>query len=345
MRVVVGENSSTSHPVTSGVPQGSVIGPLLFIAYINKIATLTLSQSSNVILYADDLVYTKPLDTPESNHDIQADVNTISAEFENLSLRLNKKKCSYVIFSLCRRPDEERSINISLMNEPLRNLHSYRYLGMIFDSSLSYHEQVNAVTSKAKRGISALSAAIRKWAPRSILSCALCVIALPALLYGIEIWFPPDNGGRKKIEKIQKYAARLVLNNFNHDADYEEMLGQLKWRTVQEVVTERRLTNLIKYRTGIKYIPEELLFPREDSSGPRRSGRKNKGHNSQRLAQSSAKNSREEMLCVQQTISTWNLLPEEMVSNVSVSGFKSLFLAESVYKRLCMEGVLKHLDV
>jgi hypothetical protein len=236
------------------------------------------------------------------------------------------------------------NMDIKLKSEQLKKVPSYRYLGVVFDSSLSYSEQVNIITSKTKRGIGALSGTIRKWAPRNILCCAIRTIALPALLYGIETWYPPDDWGRRKIEKIQKYAARLVLNNFKHDAEYEDLLNQLNWCTIQEMVTERRLTNLFKYRKGFKFIPEEL-FPPEDLTGTRKSSRLNKAKHSKILKQSTARNSREEKMCVQQTISTWNALAENMVNESSLGSFQTRFRRDKVYSKLCMEGSIKHVNV
>jgi ribonucleases P/MRP protein subunit RPP40 len=155
MSVKVGEANSSSAEVLSGVPQGSVLGPLLFIAYINEVAALKTSAGSDTIFYADDMAYVRPVDTDTAEETIQEDVNQIQKSFERLKLKLNKKKCKVMIFSLASQSSQP-SIKVHLGDTILEQVISYKYLGIDFDHKLSFASQTTRAVTKAKQGIGAL---------------------------------------------------------------------------------------------------------------------------------------------------------------------------------------------
>jgi len=78
-RVVLNGETSESLNVTSGVPQGSILGPLLFLIYIDDITKLSLSDGTKLILYADDLLLYRPISCPQDHHLLQHDVDIVQA--------------------------------------------------------------------------------------------------------------------------------------------------------------------------------------------------------------------------------------------------------------------------
>ena len=96
--VVSGSNSLRSHAM-SGVPQGSVLRPLLFILYINNLTTLPISSMSKIILYADDILLSYPITSFSSFHTVQSDIDLISSCLFALNLAINPNKTKYC-FSL-----------------------------------------------------------------------------------------------------------------------------------------------------------------------------------------------------------------------------------------------------
>ena len=97
--VVVNGAISVSTPVLSGVPQGSVLGPLLFLIYVNDLASLPISDRSQLVLYADDLLLFRPISHPSDYCHLRDDIAAIEAWTWNNSLRFNTSKCKYMTIS------------------------------------------------------------------------------------------------------------------------------------------------------------------------------------------------------------------------------------------------------
>ena len=87
--MVVGGSSSNALPVLSGVPQGSVLGPLLFLLYIDGITSITLSSNSHLTLYADDMLLYRPISNSADYAHLQADINKIS-EWVDLQFNIQR---------------------------------------------------------------------------------------------------------------------------------------------------------------------------------------------------------------------------------------------------------------
>ena len=125
-RVVVDGCSSEVHPVTSGVPQGSILGPLLFSIYMNSITNTQFHQVTSLILYADDILLYRPVSTSDDVALMQSDVAKVVDWLYSAGLSLNAGKSNVIIFS-CKfsRP----VIHIVIYNTVLPIVDSIRFLG------------------------------------------------------------------------------------------------------------------------------------------------------------------------------------------------------------------------
>ena len=124
--------SSIEVLATSGVPQGSVLGPLLFIFFINDICQ---DLQSNVLLYADDLKLFASINSEEDCHRLQHNLTKINSWCEINRLPLNISKCNAMTFT--RRSN---SINFSykIGNDMVTRCKQFKDLGVIFDSKLAF---------------------------------------------------------------------------------------------------------------------------------------------------------------------------------------------------------------
>jgi len=102
--VVYNGASSHSTPVVSGVPQGSILGPLLFLIYIDDICQLSLSPGSRLVLYADDILLYRPISCSSNYHLFQADINGISNWATQNKMTFNVSKCKAMHISRKRYP-------------------------------------------------------------------------------------------------------------------------------------------------------------------------------------------------------------------------------------------------
>ena len=142
-RVILNGVSSRPKSVLSGVPQGSVLGPLLFTIYINDLADLHLS--SKLVLYADDILLYRSIETSADYNLIQEDVNNIEQWMVNNSLTLNTAKCKQMLIT---RTKTHHQHQLYLSDQPLEQVQNYKYLGVTITSNLSWSDHIQSVASK-----------------------------------------------------------------------------------------------------------------------------------------------------------------------------------------------------
>ena len=101
-RVVLSGHTSSPAPVKSGVPQGSILGPLLFLVYVNSLASLKLSPGTSIILYADDILLYRSISSSSDNPTLQHDVDLVSSWIKSSGLAINPTKSTLLIISRMR---------------------------------------------------------------------------------------------------------------------------------------------------------------------------------------------------------------------------------------------------
>ena len=147
--MVNGEHSERCH-VLSEVPQGSVLGPPLFLIYINSLTFIPLSDSTRLILYADDLLIYKPILTETSHLQLQSDIKSISLWADNNLMTFNEAKCKCMLLT-------NKKITvfpiITLNDHPL---HQIKYLGITFSHNLCWSPHIQTICKKAWRIIGIL---------------------------------------------------------------------------------------------------------------------------------------------------------------------------------------------
>ena len=147
--VSFGDTDSTLRNVICGVPQGSILGPKLFIPYINDICNV--SPVLKFIIFADDTnIFCSGSDIVQLSIIVSNELDKLSEWFAVNKLSLNLSKNNFMLFTNCRR---EQNVNISINNCEIDMVYKTKLLGVVIDSKLNWKDHVAIVKSKLSKSI------------------------------------------------------------------------------------------------------------------------------------------------------------------------------------------------
>jgi hypothetical protein len=254
-RVVVGGEHSTWTEVVSGVPQGTVLGPLLFLAYIND---LPQNIKSEVRLFADDCVVYRQILNDHDHLTLQNDLNTLEKWQNNWQMSFNTKKCFTMRITHVRNP---KMFNYKLGSCILEETNSHAYLGVSITNNLSWSTHIHNITSSANRSLGFIRRNLYS-CPKSIKQTAYMALVRPLLEYSNSVWDPHQKELINKLEMIQKRAARFTTKTYDKTTSITQLIKDLEWDTLQNRRTANRLCILHKARQCLLALPvEKLLQP------------------------------------------------------------------------------------
>ena len=199
--------SSSRLPITCGVPQGSILGPLLFLLYINDMNLAM--RHSTIYHFADD---TNLLYSCKSLKDLRKKVNKdLDLLYDWLCanrLSLNSGKTEFVIFRPTRHKSKER-VTLKLHNTKLFESSKIKYLGLILDNKLSWKPHITELSKKLSRAVGLLYK-LKKLCPPPVLRSLYFSLFNSHLSYGIAIWGNASYTYINKIRSLQRRAIKAV---------------------------------------------------------------------------------------------------------------------------------------
>ena len=307
--VVNGECSSDTH-VLSGVPQGSVLGPLLFLLYVNSITNVVLSPGSEITLYADDILLSRAIKDSEDLVDLQEDMNALSQWSACKHLNFNPDKCKFMIVT--RKRNQVHSPILLLNGHAITRVFHYKYLGVTLSSDLSWSKHVHDLCTRAKKMLGLLYRTFYLHSSSTNLLQLYVYLIRPCLEYACVVWNPHLQRDIEKLEKVQKFALRLCVKQW--DMDYTSLLSIC----ILPTLTTRRkyfiLCTMYKIVNHLIDFPPNVFLPRATSlrSTPSCLYLQPFSHTNSYL-----------FSFVPNTCSQWNKLPFELRSTDTLSSFKS----------------------
>ncbi len=308
-RVLVNGSSSSWQSLDSGVPQGTVLGPLMFLIYINDI-TDNLSPGTTTRLFADDCVIYRPIQTTDDRHSLQHDINTLQEWAVRWQMSFNPKKCNMMHISArgnCHpHPYYMAGIQLEAVKE-------HRYLGVTFTDTLSWNNHVDVQCSKANRLLGLLRRNLAKCSPRTK-AVAYQALVRPHLEYSAPAWDPHTVKNTKKLEQVQRRAARFACNTYSSYQRVTPLLASLNWQPLQ---TRRQAARLIVFFRMMHHtiaIPSTLVSP-----GPQRT----RSAHPFKCQHVSTRIDVYKYSFIPRTIIQWNQLPHCLATAPSAECFKT----------------------
>lgn len=239
---------STNQPISTGVPQGSILGPLLFIIYVDKLTHIP--KNSSILMYADDTVIYTPINKKLNNHTIvnfQADLNRVSAWCYLNRLSINTSKTQVMILGSSKRhTSHPQPPTLTMNGSPLTNTTKYKYLGLTLTPNLTFEDHTRKAIGLVTSKINSLSY-LRKY----VGSCTALQIykttILPLMEYSNFIYPLVPITLRKKLQRLQNRALKIIFKNIDN-LSLPELHNNAKLTSVEQRAS-RQLTCLMYKRS------------------------------------------------------------------------------------------------
>ena len=203
--------------ISTGVPQGSILGPLLFIIYMNDIANVT--NKFHFTLYADDTSLVEPICTfttgtngnSDTSHAINSELSLITDWLCLNKLSLNAKKTKMMIFHHRQRNISNIKLELFINNTKIDQVKEFDFLGITLDECMTWNSHINKIAGKISR-VNGVLSRLKRFVPSDILKMIYNALIQPHLNYGVLLW----GKNTARIHKLQKWAVRsITLSKYN----------------------------------------------------------------------------------------------------------------------------------
>ena len=232
--VSVENSSSSTLPVISGVPQGSVLGPLLFLIYVNDIPSSI--HKSSVYLFADDTKISKVICNLSDSLDLQSDIDSLLHWCLRWNMSIHSGKCVAIRFGHSLKDSPSYSTN----NTTIQPSTKHRDLGLILSSDLSWSSHYNHISRRAYFSLYLIRRSFSTTLPIHLKKHLYLSLVRSHLTYCSQIWRPRHLKDILCLERIQRRATKYILSDSH--SDYKSRLISLQllplmyWFDLQDVL-------------------------------------------------------------------------------------------------------------
>ena len=304
-RVVLRGTTSAWLPVTSGVPQGLVLGPLLFLIYIND---MDQEVNSHLLKFADDTKIFRPIKTADDQQTLQEDLDKLCQWAQKWQMKFNTSKCKVIHFGR-----NNQHLPYQMDGIELQQSENERDLGVIVQQNLDVGQHIGAVTGKANQILGMIARSYDDKRRKNIIQLYKTLVR-PILEYASPIWRPYKQKHVDVLESIQRRATKMIEGL--GEMAYTDRLTNCRLLSLEMRRRRADLIETFKIMNGLEPLPAELFFDTISHTTTTR------GH-SKKLHKPQARIDPRKYSFSHRVIETWNSLSEEVISSTSVNEFKS----------------------
>ena len=303
--VSVNGTSSSETPVTSGVPQGSVLGPILFIYYINDMPDVV---DNFIKIFADDAKTSNDIKSVDDSACLQTSLDKLSSWTDDWGVNFNCGKCGVMHLGK-NNPKHKYTINGTPLNETVLE----KDLGVWVDPLLNFEEHINKTVKKARQ-ISGLIIRTISFKSKDIMIPLYKSLVRPILEYGNAVWSPYLKKNKLLIEGVQRRFTKCIVGV--KDMEYEDRLKFLNLPSLEYRRLRGDLIETFKLCRGF-YDPVSTssLFELNSLVNTRTNGFK--------LTKINTNLDQFKYFFTNRIVNAWNGLPSGVVHAESVNSFKN----------------------
>ena len=308
-KVVINNSKSTPSPVISGIPQGSVLGPILFIIYINDLPDQIKAYTK---IFADDTKIFKAIRNLSDKETLQGDLDRLLEWSVKWQLRFNIDKCKIIHFG-----KKNPNFPYTMAGNPLEEADLEKDLGVTFDRDLKFNHHINSIVNKANSRLGLIKRTITTRSREVILPLYKSLVR-PILEYCVAIWHPHLQRDINEIEKVQRRATKLISSIKNHT--YSQRLAILKLDSLTFRRRRNDMIQIFRILKGFDKIDINTFFKMSVEGTTR-------GHRF-KISKIRANTNFKMHSFSYRTVNDWNSLSKETVQCETINSFKSALLRE-----------------
>ena len=237
--VQIDQSKSNSQPISCGVPQGSVLGPLLFLIFINDLPKCC--PEGNTRLFADDTtIFYHSNDTKDIIATGKIIMIKLTNWFKANKLTLNADKSSFTIFKSSQKTIPNLPDKIKFLNQELNRTPHIKFLGVILDENLTWNNHINEICNKLKR-LFHIFYNIRHLLSKDNIKTIYYALIYSRIKYGISVYGQACNTKLKRIQKLQNQLLK-VLSGKKFRFPTDELHDEFELLTVKDISEQEILT-------------------------------------------------------------------------------------------------------